>query len=219
VWQSDPYSFRKFGESVRRHFRDQKGRIPSPAHKVQQLIAKPLPAASPSLNPFLEAVAAVGLLKHSGASGFVPSVAANRQDVERLANLLDGSWLELYVVDLLTQHTERWSDPHWSVEPRRPEEAAFGETDVVCVNIREAALQIISCKTTLAKPLETLEAFAQRRRDMGGTFAKATLAVLHAADHEREKLANWARLLNLELLVGKEITQAFTPSTIPHHFP
>jgi hypothetical protein len=206
--QADLESFRAFAETVRRHFRDEKGRIPQSVPKLRELIAKPIPAASPALHPFLEAVAAAGLLKRRGAGEFVPGVAPNRQDVERLANLLDGSWLELYVVDLLTQHTDRWSDPHWSVEPRRPAEVVFGETDVVCVNVAACALQIISCKTTLHQPLETLEALTQRRRDMGGTFAKATLAVLTMPD---SKSANWARLLNVELLIGDEITRAFTP--------
>jgi hypothetical protein len=53
-----------------------------------------------------------------------------------------------------------------------------------------------------------LEALAQRRRDMGGTFAKATLAVLTMPD---SKSINWARLLNVELLIGDDITRAFTP--------
>ena len=209
--QADPERFRAFAETVRRHFRDEKGRLPQSVPKLRELIAKPIPAASPALHPFLKAVAAAGLLKRDDKDAFVPAVAPNRQDVERLANLLDGSWLELYVVDLLTQHTHRWSDPHWSVEPRRPAEAVFGETDVVCVNVAACALQIISCKTTLHQPLETLEALTQRRRDMGGIFAKATLAVLQVAENERPKLTNWARLLNVELLIGDEITRAFTP--------
>jgi hypothetical protein len=211
AWQADPQSFRAFGEAVRRHFRNDNGRIPQAVPKLRELIAKPIPATSPSLHPFLEAVAAAGLLERSGADAFVPAVAFNRPDVERLANLLDGSWLELYVVDMLTQHTDRWSDPHWSVEPRRPAEAVFGETDVVCVNIAACALQIISCKTTLRQPLETLEALTQRRRDMGGIFGKATLAVLQVAANERPKLTNWARMLNVELLIGDDITRAFTP--------
>jgi hypothetical protein len=37
------------------------------------------------------------------------------------------------------------------------------------------------------------------------------LAVLTIQKNEREKLSSWARLLNVELLVGDEITQAFSP--------
>jgi hypothetical protein len=206
--KADEAAFHEFGKSVRQHFRE-KGRIPGAHGELCALVQKRLPAHPPSLSPFLDAVADAGLLvKREGA--FYPNVEPRRDQVEQLANLLGGSWLELYVVDLLLRHPQGWSDPRWSVEPRRPAEAVFGETDVICVNVASAALHIISCKTTLRQPLETLEALAQRRRDLGGLFAKATLAVLSIQQDEREKLSNWARLLNVELLVGDEITQAFS---------
>jgi hypothetical protein len=207
--KADETAFRDFGNNVRQHFRE-KGRIPGAHGELCALVQRPLPAAPPSLSPFLDAVADAGLLaKRAGA--FYPTVEPRRDQVEQLANLLGGSWLELYVVGLLLRHPQRWSDPRWSVEPRRPAEAVFGETDVICVNVASAALHIISCKTTLRQPLETLEALAQRRRDLGGLFAKATLAVLTIQNNERQKLANWAGLLGVELLVGDEITQAFSP--------
>jgi hypothetical protein len=207
---TDPSGCRAFGETVREHFRLGGNRIPNSPSKLKDLVNKPLPAAAPALNDFLDALVAASMLCREGSNGYKPAVPPEKSKVEQLANLLDGSWLELYVLDLLLARTDRWSDPHWSVEPRQPSEAAFGETDVVCVNVDSAALQIISCKSSLRQPLETLEALAQRRRDMGGTFAKATLAVLHVADNERQKLTNWARLLNVELLIGDEITAAFT---------
>lgn len=199
-----------FGDAVRKHFREANGRIPNARQKLLELVRRPLPKAFSSLKPLLEAVTAAGLLEQRG-DDFYPRVEPRREKVEQLANLLDGSWLELYVVDLLLNCTDLWTDPHWSVEPKRAEEVAFGETDVICVNVPAAALQIISCKTALRQPLETLEALAQRRRDLGGTFAKATLAVLSVRENERQKLANWARLLNVELLIGDDITRAFSP--------
>ncbi|MCX7914845.1 MAG: DUF1887 family protein [Verrucomicrobiae bacterium] len=208
--QANEQAFRDFGEAVRSHFRSDAERIPRGNKKLSELVARPLPAAPPSVSPFLEALANADLLAKRG-DRFYPNVEPSREKVEQLANLLEGSWLELYVVDLLLNHTDRWTDPHWSVEPRHPEQVVFGETDVICVNVQATALQIISCKTVLRQQLETLEALAQRRRDLGGTFAKATLAVLSVSENERRKLTNWARLLNVQLLVGDEITKAFSP--------
>lgn len=208
--QANEQAFRAFGDAVRRHFRREGERIPSGAQKLQELIAQPLPAAQPSVRPFLQAIADAGLLIKRG-DDFYPHVEPRRDKVEQLANLLDGSWLELYVVDLLLNRNDLWSDPHWSVEPKHAEEVAFGETDVICVKVPAAALQIISCKTALRQPLETLEALAQRRRDLGGTYAKAALAVLLVRENERAKLTNWAHLLNVELLIGDEISRAFSP--------
>lgn len=207
--KADEQAFHAFGQVVRKHFRGESNRIPSAPGQLRSLVSKPLPPAAPPIQPFLDTVVAAGLLEKRH-DGLYPKVEPRRDKVEQLANLLDGSWLELYVVDLLCQHTDLWSDPHWSVEPRRVEEAAFGETDVICVNVSAAALQIISCKIALRQPLETLEALAQRRRDLGGLFAKATLAVLSVQPNEHAKLTSWARLLNVELLVGDEITRTFS---------
>lgn len=209
--REDPDGCRQFGNAIRSHFRPDEKRIPSKPGQLAELISKALPSAPTSLTPFLEALVTARLLRPSGKNAFIPAVPADRKRIEQLANLLDGSWLELYVLDLLMAHTDRWSDPRWSVEPRRPSEAAFGETDVVCVNVPAAALQIISCKTSLRQPLETLEALARRRDDMGGTYARASLAVMHVNDNDRERLTRWAQLLEVELLIGDEITRAFSP--------
>lgn len=207
-WKTDEQAFRGFAEAIRIHFRNEGERIPSGLRKLKELVEQPLPVAPPPVQPFLQAISDAGLLSNRDGS-FYPSVEARRDHVERLANLIGGSWLELFIIDLLLNQPHLWTDPHWSVEPKRAEEVAFGETDVICVNVPAAALHIISCKTSLRQPLETLEALAQRRHDLGGTFAKATLAVLSVRENERAKLKNWAKLLNVKLLIGDEIVSNY----------
>lgn len=213
AYREDPERFSAFVESMRRHFRNERNRVPKSALKLAALCRKPIPVqeAWPTLLRFLKTLEAAGLLKQDERGNFLPAVNPERGEVEKLSNLLGGSWLELYVFDLLSQRKDLWADPHWSVEPRDPHEAAFGETDVVCVNVRHCALQVISCKMTLQNQLETLEALSQRRRDIGGAFAKAMLVVLKEEQgNERKRLENWANWLNVKVLMGDSVANAFS---------
>jgi hypothetical protein len=97
--------------------------------------------------------------------------------LERLENILDGGWLELAVISALRE-TATYGDFHWSVAPRRGQDA-YGEANVVCLNLERGAVHVISCKTSLEKPLEHLEALRERSLYLGGRFAEATLAILH----------------------------------------
>lgn len=175
--------FNHFREQVRTHFRAAKNRIPESRAQLEKLCQQPIPIpiGGEVLKDFLDAVAAAGLLKQEKEEHcYRPAVRASKDEVERLANILDGSWLELYVASLLHEGAQRWADPHWSVRIRKLDTIPIGETDVVAFDILKCALHIISCKTRVQGPLETLEALTQRRRDLGGLYAKATLVLLES---------------------------------------
>ena len=126
--------------------------------------------------------------------------------METVANLLDGSWFELTVLDLI-RRSSGFVDAQWSVEPLKNEAQSFGETDVVCLGLPRGNLQVISCKTTLEKPLEHLEALRERSQNLGGRYAQATLAVLFPK--AEPELRRWGRFLGVEILVGDEALKRF----------
>ncbi|MBX3746388.1 MAG: DUF1887 family protein [Verrucomicrobiae bacterium] len=203
-----PASGKTYGESLRAHFRSENGSVPSKRSALQSLLESPLPTPpSEPVLAFLKAAESAGLLQRNHQGEFLPGCQPTRGDVQRVANLLGGSWLELYTLDLLQRAHPRFLDPHWSVEPSGSAEASFGETDLVCVDTAHAALRIISCKTSPKQALEHLTALSQRRRDLGGSHAKATLAVLEAGNNQPEQFEKWGRLLNVEVLVGTEIAR------------
>jgi hypothetical protein len=197
---------------IRGFFRSDKGRIPKHRATLEALIAADILGAFPDPLPapvheYLAAAVTAGLLRKDGDAlhlALPPAGADPRSHVERIANLLDGSWLELSVLEFMSR-SPRFADAHWSVEPRKSEPDAFGETDIVCLTLPQGALQVISCKTVLRQPLEHLEALRERGTTLGGRFARATLAVLDVRPEEAERLRRWGRLLNVEILAGKEI--------------
>lgn len=205
-----------YNEALRRHFRPERGDLPRNPAALEALLSTPLPdPTGQAVLDFLTAAECAGLLWRNGDGEFLPKCEPRRSAIERIANLLDGSWLELYVLDLLEHAPGRFIDPHWSVEPVRQNEASFGETDLVCVDVHHASLRIVSCKTGLAQPLDHLAALSERRRDLGGSHAKATLTLLYADESSSHRLRNWGRLLNVEVLIGSEIARSLADNAPP----
>lgn len=210
----------RFGDSIRSFYRSDHGKIPTSADKLQSLVVADLTSSIAGELPqpvtaFLAAAAEAELLVRLDDGGF--RLAAGpvgkgklRSHVERIANLLDGSWLELGVLEFIT-HSAQHLDPHWSVEPLGADSTAYGETDLIAVNTRHAALEIISCKTALKQPLEHLEGLRARATNLGGSHARATLGILHAGNlTEQERLRRWGRLLGVTILIGQEIPHYFS---------
>lgn len=226
AWQlrtrhADAFHACRFGDSIRSFYRSDRGKIPSSAEKLKSLIEADLTSAIAGELPepvtsFLSAAAVAGLLVRLDCGGFRLADGPAGKDklrshVERCANLLDGSWLELAVLDFITR-SPLHLDPHWSVEPLGANSAAYGETDLIAVNARHAALEIISCKSSLKQPLEHLEGLRTRANNLGGSHALATLAILHAGTPpEQERLRRWGRLLRVNILIGQEIPRHFSP--------
>ncbi len=209
----------QFGRRLRDFFRSDNGKIPKSADKLRSLNAADLTAAIPGELPdgiirFLESATSAGFLARLAHGGFRMVPGPDQKDklrshVERIANLLDGSWLELAVLAFAIR-SSRHLDPHWSVEPTTAGagRAEYGETDLVAINADHSSLEIISCKTSLAQPLEHLEGLRTRANNLGGSHALATLAVLRT-DSE-SKLRQWGKLLRVRVLIGMEIPAHFT---------
>lgn len=213
----EDFSRSGFGQAIRGFFRSDKGRIPSARTKLDALVAADISGAfrDPLPRPvhqFLDAAVTAGLLRQEGdAIRLAPPPAGEnpKSHVERSANILDGSWLELSVLDFI-RNSARFADAHWSVEPRKAQtgndSATFGETDIVCLTLPQGALQVISCKTVLRQPLEHIEALRERASTLGGRYARAMLAVLEVSPNDEVRLRRWGRLLNVEILIGSEIS-------------
>lgn len=207
-----------FGRSMRDFFQSEKGRIPNAKAKLRALCEADLTEALRDPIPlpvteFLSCAAAAGILEALPAGGFrlaqCPANEDLRAHVERAANLLDGSWLELAVLDFISRSSD-FVDPHWSVQPRKghsgAEEAqSFGETDVVCLALPQGTLQVISCKSAPPKPLEHLESLRERSQNLGGRYASATLAVLKPRPEQVPELRRWEKLLGVRVLIGEQI--------------
>jgi CRISPR-associated protein Cas1 len=163
----DP-GLRDYDARLREHFHcGRNDRLPEARKELAALRDKPLPvASSPSATRLLEAAVKARLLRRGTPGQFLPTCAPERHALEHLANLLEGTWFELYVLDL-AQRCPDLVDLHWSVRPKHQELAAFGETDIVGVDTQAIGLRVISCKTSLGgrQPLEHMEALAQRSRD------------------------------------------------------
>lgn len=217
---TDDFQVCRFGDSIRNFYRSDRGKIPSSADKLKALVEADLASSIAGELPepvtaFLSAATEAGLLVHLDGGGFRLADGPSGKDklrshVERIANLLDGSWLELAVLDFITR-SPLHSDPHWSVEPLGANSTAYGETDLMAVNVGHAALEIISCKTSLKQPLEHLEGLRTRANNLGGSHAIATLAILHAGTPpEQERLRRWGQLLRVNILIGQEIPRYFS---------
>ncbi|MFN0127984.1 MAG: hypothetical protein ACKV19_14990 [Verrucomicrobiales bacterium] len=210
---------REFGYSkqVRDFFRSENGHVPKAAAKLNALLAADVRQAfrgelPDAVRQFFDAALAAGVLARepSGAIHLAapPQGHKSQSHVNRMANMLDGSWLELAVLDRV-RRSPHFADAHWSVEPvspaQAPEAASFGETDIIALRLPQGVLQLISCKTEVRGPLEHLEALRERATQLGGRFARATLALLTATNDAAQNLRRWGRLLGVEILIGPEI--------------
>ncbi len=209
----------RFGNPLREFFRSERGKIPSRPDAIFALSrANILDAFSPDPSPeilqFFNAATQCGFLQSQGEGFCVAALPAEKNrwksHLEKIANLLDGSWLELSVLHFAYQ-SKRYRDIHWSVEPSSSgsQNADFGETDVVAVNVDRASLEVISCKTGLTQPLEHIEGLRTRANQMGGNHAMATLAIFHADQALVPKLRQWGDFLKVRILIGEEIPAYF----------
>ncbi|MFQ5741010.1 MAG: hypothetical protein ACE5JX_18565 [Acidobacteriota bacterium] len=209
--------FLDYERRLRGHFRCARGKIPGSRREIERLVADPLPSPPcDGVEGYLGCAAAHGLLRKERGSFFPRCRGSTRKELRRaleaLSNLLDGSWLELFVLDLL-QRNPAFGDARWSLQPLKQEEEAFGETDLACVDRQACLLRVISCKQSLLArtPLEHMEALSRRARTLGGSHARPMLAVLRVREEERAKYRAWARSLGVELLIGDEIRERFQP--------
>ena len=202
-----------FSKQIRDFFRNDNGRIPGNQGKLQALccarvddcLRDPIPEP---VKAFFDAAHRAGFLDIHPNGGFcLATDGAGRKlqkYVERIANILDGSWFELTVLDLV-RHSKAFADSYWSVEPRSSQALDFGETDVVAITLPHGSLQVISCKTAINQPLEHLESLRERSQKLGGRYARATFALLHAKPDQIQKLRHWGKLLSVEILIGEEV--------------
>lgn len=222
AWRLKSKPTRKFNEFegfVRKHFRCDDDRIPSSRAKLDELLRRPLPIVhDEKVLEFVQAAASNGLLNGEGTDFFPICRSSDRRgqrsELETLSNLLGGSWLELFVVDLLSL-SHHFGDVRWSLEPVRLQDRALGETDVVCVDRQTCRLLVISCKQSLQQstPLEHMEALVQRTRTLGGSHARPVLAVLRVRPDEQEKFRHWAKSLGVDLLISDQIIARFQSKT------
>jgi hypothetical protein len=211
----------EWSRHLRAFFRPDGKHIPNKRGKLEVMAQANILDAFPDEVPpcalrFLKAASEAGLLKSMDDDGFclssLPDTGKPQSHVEKIANILDGSWIELFVLHII-RAAAFCADPHWSVEPlKNPkfEEARdFGETDIVFLKWPRGNLHVLSCKTTLTKPLEHIESLHERSQNLGGRFARAMLYVLHVRDDQRGEIMRWGRLLNVKILIGDEIFSEF----------
>jgi hypothetical protein len=208
----------EFSKNIRDFFRCDRGNLPSSTGKIQALYRANLFEAFTGFLPtkvvqYLQAFCDSGLLLGSELSGFRVAtcpVGKNAKSwLEHVANMLDGSWLELTVLDML-QRSPSFADAHWSVEPNKNSEHknnadSFGETDLVALELPRGNLHIVSCKTSVQKPLEHIEALKERAQNLGGKYALATLVLLFPNEGQIAEYRRWERLLNVRILLGDEL--------------
>ena len=211
----------QFGEKIRGLYCGPKRRLPSSKSTLQSLVgvdpSSALEGALPSpVLEFLKAAERAGFLKTNPNGGLQLAVQTDkdpslRSQIEKILNVLDGSWLELSVMNFVSR-SSRHRDAHWSVEPTKEgqQNAEYGETDLIVLDKNRAALEIISCKTTMTQPLEHLEGLRTRATNLGGSHALATLAVLYPGQDGGKTIRRYGKLLNVKVLIGEEISQHFT---------
>lgn len=206
---------KEFTDALKPFFFSKKGKVPSAQDELTQMLSEPLPAACAQSAPctqLLQAAGAANLVAQNGSDWFVNS-EPRKQDVERVANLLLGTWLELAVIAMLERHP-RYQNALWSVEPRQTQAADFGEMDIVCVDQKLASLRYLSCKTVITgQALEHLEAVGDRAHRVGGSHAASTLVLFHAFDQaQTQAIRNYAQRLRISATIGPEdIVKEFGP--------
>lgn len=202
-----------FNKALKTFFFRKNGKLPSGQADLTALIREPLPAQCSASEPaaqLLKAAVSAGLLNARGNDYFV-SAQPRKREVERVANLLIGTWLELALLAMLERHP-RYQNPLWSVEPKRTDDTDFGEMDLVCVDQRTASLRYLSCKSVLDRPpLEHLEAVGDRAHRVGGSHAASTLVLFHPFDAGQEQtIKRYAKRLRIDAAIGAQnIIQEF----------
>ena len=215
---SNDFTQSKFGEKIRDFFRRDEGKFPKKLEDLQTLtkldllesLEDPIPN---SIIDYLHAAVHAGYLQ-TADSGFILTEGPEQKDklkshIEKINNILVGSWLELAVLSFLNR-SPAYHDTHWSVEATKQgqDRAEYGETDIVTIHTNSSSLEIISCKTSLGgphgpQPLEHLEGLRTRANNLGGNHSRATLAVFsHPNPIELQKRG---KLLKVNVIVGEEI--------------
>lgn len=196
-----------FNKALRLFFYRRNGKLPSAEEELRKLIGEALPASVSATEPgqqLLDAAASANILAKKDSNYFIVARSA-KWDVERVANLLIGTWLELAVLAMLERHP-RYQNPLWSVAPKKTHDTDFGEMDLVCVDQRTASLRYLSCKAVLDRPpLEHLEAVGDRAHRVGGSHAASTLVLFHAFDQGQEQtIARYAKRLRMDAAIGPD---------------
>jgi hypothetical protein len=215
LWQQHHHEFWTFFDTVLRPlFRPQKRIIKGPELTAALKVPLSAPPSTPLLR-YLRLAAAAGLLHESSPHEFHFVLAPGlnhkekRDAAERLFNLLEGSWLELYCYRLL-QDNPRFTDINWSVAPNQAAVAPYGETDLLCVDTKTVSLVVISCKSYLPG-LEHCEALARRATTLGGVHADALLcATPWRDDIDVENRHRQAKQLGVRLLCDQEIPKSLS---------
>lgn len=237
AWKSKPVTekLQKFGRSagilhtqyhqqlgawlaeLRKQVRGEDGKIPDKG-QLKTMLLKPLPhAQSEPVEQLLDAACAANLIR-SDLSGSFFLNATKRSEVESIANLIEGTWLELVLYNhLLTD--PKYADLHWSVEPAIHQREDYGETDIVAVDSDKFSLAIFSCKSSLAhvNPLEHLASLRDRADRLGGKFATACLFLFQTKNADQANtIRQYGRQLNVKILLAGELypTNEASPASL-----
>jgi hypothetical protein len=218
LWQEHHTEFWTFCETILRPlFRPEKRIVKGPSLNAALKIPLTPPDSSPLLH-YLRLAANAGLLYEPCPGQFHFLLPPNlnhkekRDAAERIFNLIEGSWLELYCYRLL-KNNPRFSDINWSVAPYEADVAPYGETDLLCVDTKSVSLMVTSCKSYLPS-LEHCEALARRATTLGGIHADAVLCAtpwrddIHVTNRHRQ-----SKQLGVRLLCDNEITSFLTPDS------
>lgn len=192
--------------------RDQNGRIEKSKTILRQFIEKPLPfpQCDPALD-YLDAAVQAGLINVDNSGNCRMIATADKSAIERISNLLDGAWLELAVAEM-AQHSGRYGDVRWSVQPASDQDKDYGETDLIAVDRSSLNLVVISCKTSteFLSTLEHISSWRDRTRTLGGSHASGHLCLFRAKNADQAmNMKNMARSMSVKFHIGEEI---------PHHF-
>jgi len=183
-------------------------RISNKKTQLRRFVETVLPAPrSEPASAYLDAAFNAGLLAVSPTGGITFACGPEKSKVERVRNLLQGSWFEYTIAGLLMR-IDRYADIRLSLQPDTHHPSDFGETDIVAIDTVSCRLAIFSCKTSLrhVSQLEHLASIRDRATRLGGNLAAATLCVAFGPEDQRaiEGLRSRARLMNVDLLLGSE---------------
>ena len=203
-----------FNKALRAHFYTQGDKIPADEETIRSLATKPLPANVTATEParqFLTAAAAAGLVKIEGANFRLHVPQFTRRAVERAVHLLTAGWIELAVLDCL-QRNPRYQTPLWNFELASQQASAHDDNDIVCIDSKRGALNLICCKAALTRsPHDHLESFAERVQRLGAN-ATGMFVLFKPASGQESAIRNHARRLGIEVAIeADEIVKAFSP--------
>lgn len=174
---------------------------------IESVLAEGLPQPSdPGLQPFLEAAANAGHLRHENGR-FVYAIESDwnsRQKLDKtlaLSRTLVGGWFELHCFGFMARSGD-FADLRTGLQARGTR--VLGETDIVGVD-RDGALVFVSCKADdqALKPLEHIFALRQRTREFGGSHARSILRIGRFKNAEKQKTVQEAcHALGVEFHIG-----------------